>query len=1034
MTKFTFLKTMLLTVVLLICSNSAKGDTFFSFTGTSGYVVPPATGWTSSGSGIDGGTYLKLSPGSVTSPAYSAATGITFTYDIAAFGSGTASNTILYILNSTDNSIITQYTLTSSSSSTYLTSQTVNVGSVTQSFKVKIEGLGNGTSVRGTRLRNYSLTGTPTVATPNISVTESSVATMSTNVGSNDSKTITVSGANLTGDISLAVSGTNADQFSVTPNTLTPSSGSVSSTVVTVKYTPTAAGSHSATLTLSSSGATNKTFSLTGSATYPPLSTPTANDATQVGLTGFTANWTAVSGATSYDLNVYTKTAGTNASDLFISEYIEGSSSNKYIEIFNGTGSTVDLSDYKLQLFTNGITTATNDVTLSGTLVNGASVVYRNTSATLTLPAGVTAIVNSAVNFNGDDAIALYKISTSSYVDIFGRIGEDPGTSWGTTPLITADKTLVRKSTVTGGVTTNPASGFPTLVSEWDSYNIDVATNLGSHSMVGGATSTPIANSPFNASTNSYAVSNLNPATEYFYTVVAKNANVTSSTSTEKSVTTTNDIAVVDAEDASTIPACPTCNVTVNNGGHLTVSGAKTYASVTVNPTAKLTVNDGVTLTAPVIIKSTASGTGTIVGNVSGTATVEQYLTGGRNWYISSPVTAGTLPSAGYEWNEAGGAWAPLSAAAAMTPGKGYIVQPAADITATFSGTLNNNITSATTLNRTTGATKEGFNLVGNPYPSYLNWNTITKTDLSATMWYRTKESSAYKFYTYNGTAGLGVPASVTNLIPPIQAFWVRVVSGKTSGSISFDNAARAHKDDSGNILKAPAATGSQIIRLTVSNGENTDETLIYTNSNATNGFDAFDSPKMMNATATVPDLYTMAGTEKLVINGMSALPMDTPMPLGFAPGKASTFSIVANELKNIDTNTITVVLRDALNNTDFDLSAGQAYSFASDATATENRFSLVLRSKGTTTGVVPNVATDNALVYADENSRICVALTEAPSADARITVFTISGQQLVSARPAGIRTTLDRNMQPGAYIVKTFSNGVETISKLTVK
>ena len=188
---------------------------------------------------------------------------------------------------------------------------------------------------------------------------------------------------------------------------------------------------------------------------------------------------------------VYKQTTGSgNATDLFISQYIEGSSNNKYIEIFNGTGSPVNLSNYKLQMYANGSTSTSNDVTLSGTLANNATIVYQNSSAALTLPNGITGVNNAAVGFNGDDAIALYKISTSSYVDVFGRIGEDPGTAWTSGSYTTLDKTLVRKSSVSGGIVTNPTSGFPTLATEWETYNTDVVTYLGSHTFSGAATYT----------------------------------------------------------------------------------------------------------------------------------------------------------------------------------------------------------------------------------------------------------------------------------------------------------------------------------------------------------------------------------------------------------------------------------------------------------------------------------------------------------------------------------------------------------------
>lgn len=168
------------------------------------------------------------------------------------------------------------------------------------------------------------------------------------------------------------------------------------------------------------------------------------------------------------------------APDLIISEYVEGSGNNKYIEIANYTGSAVNMGNYRLRLFSNGATTATSDILLTGTLNNQATIVYRNSAATVYTG---TTTTNGAVNFNGDDAIGLYKVSTASYVDIFGRIGEDPGTAWINGSNTTLDRTLVRNSSVTSGITVNPVSGFPTLATEWTQFNQDVVSNLGNHNM-----------------------------------------------------------------------------------------------------------------------------------------------------------------------------------------------------------------------------------------------------------------------------------------------------------------------------------------------------------------------------------------------------------------------------------------------------------------------------------------------------------------------------------------------------------------------
>lgn len=169
------------------------------------------------------------------------------------------------------------------------------------------------------------------------------------------------------------------------------------------------------------------------------------------------------------------------ATDLIISEYVEGSGNNKYIELYNGTTASINLGDYQLRLYANGSSTPTS-ATLSGTLNSGSTIVYKNSSATIY---GGAATANSALAFNGDDAIALYKISTASFVDIVGNIGCDPGSAWTSGSFTTADKTLVRNASVCNGITTDPATScpFPTLASEWTQSNIDIVSNLGSHTM-----------------------------------------------------------------------------------------------------------------------------------------------------------------------------------------------------------------------------------------------------------------------------------------------------------------------------------------------------------------------------------------------------------------------------------------------------------------------------------------------------------------------------------------------------------------------
>ncbi|STO09554.1 Predicted RNA-binding protein, contains TRAM domain [Exiguobacterium aurantiacum] len=170
---------------------------------------------------------------------------------------------------------------------------------------------------------------------------------------------------------------------------------------------------------------------------------------------------------------------GLNATDLFISEYVEGSSNNKAIELFNGTSSVINLADYKLELYTNGSATVGTTLNLTGTLQPGATYVIVNGSASDALKAKAN-VTSGVTNFNGDDALVLKKGST--VLDVFGQVGFRPSPKWGTT-VSSVDQTLVRKDTVTTG-DTNGSDAFEPA-DEWNGLPIDTFTNLGSHTFQG---------------------------------------------------------------------------------------------------------------------------------------------------------------------------------------------------------------------------------------------------------------------------------------------------------------------------------------------------------------------------------------------------------------------------------------------------------------------------------------------------------------------------------------------------------------------
>ncbi len=191
---------------------------------------------------------------------------------------------------------------------------------------------------------------------------------------------------------------------------------------------------------------------------------------------------------TSELLNSSCSLGGTD--DVFFSEYIEGSSSNKCLEIFNGTAQSINFAttQYKVRFYANGSTTPTGVVNLNGTVASGDVYVICESNAGPVFQAQTDQ--NFVGGFNGDDAVVL-EAPSGALVDIIGQIGCDPGNQWtdGITNT-TLNNTLVRIPSVSSGISTNPVTtcgvaSFPTLVSEWTSLGNDNASDLGQHTFNG---------------------------------------------------------------------------------------------------------------------------------------------------------------------------------------------------------------------------------------------------------------------------------------------------------------------------------------------------------------------------------------------------------------------------------------------------------------------------------------------------------------------------------------------------------------------
>jgi predicted extracellular nuclease len=168
--------------------------------------------------------------------------------------------------------------------------------------------------------------------------------------------------------------------------------------------------------------------------------------------------------------------AQAQTSDLFISEYIEGSGYNKAVEIFNGTADPIDISDYTLDRYSNGAAIPLSIPLIGGEIPPGEVFVIANPSA----DAGIVALADQTsaeINFNGDDALVLRQgIHT---VDCFGQIGVDPGSAWTCPGGTTVNATLVRIPSFCVG-DQDPADPFDPCES-FTFESTDSFGNLGQH-------------------------------------------------------------------------------------------------------------------------------------------------------------------------------------------------------------------------------------------------------------------------------------------------------------------------------------------------------------------------------------------------------------------------------------------------------------------------------------------------------------------------------------------------------------------------
>lgn len=787
------------------------------------------------------------------------------------------------------------------------------------------------------------------------------------------------------------------------------------------------------------------------------LNAPVATAATNVTPVGFTANWNAVNGAESYVLEVYEET-GAPMTDLIISEYVEGSSNNKYIEIYNGTGASIDLSNYRLRSFANGASDAGQDIQLSGTLSNGTTAVFKNSAANLSLPVGVTATNNAAMNFNGNDAVALYKVSSSAYVDIFGVIGKDPGTAWtGAGGYTTLDKTLRRKATVASGVTVNPTA-FTTLTTEWDLFNIDTVTGLGSHTANTIAQALVSTQNVGNVLT--FNVTGLNPNTNYTYNVKAVNGSVTSAASNTIGVTTlgiptwngtewsntngpdSSTPAIIDGDYEG--PAITAQSLTINADKTLTVTDFVSAGNVTNN--GNILVADGAnfvqngTFTAGAgssfkVRKDTKPVKRLAYINwsspMAGSSQTLKDFSFGKNPDGSNQSATGTVFNRYFSYNN--NAFVSVPETTTFQAGAGYQIRTPNDFTTTpqvfhgqFEGTTPN--TGAISVHHN-GIITGDYVLLGNPYPSAISINDFLThnpgTQGTFYIWNSGAEmiDNAYgggNYNTYAPNTGSVPAGSINGYIPVGQGFFIK--RGAAIAPFVFTNAMRQTTQDG---VFSKAATADKFwLELTAPSGSKP-QMLIGFNAAATAGYDAGFDAALFGTNADA--LYSEVNGTKLVIDAHGTFSSDDTFALKADLSAAGNHTIGILKSEGVFANGQQIWLKDQLTGITA-LISEQPYAFSAGAGTLANRFVLQFKPGGA-------LATDSA-VKSDINIYSAGSEVHAKSSEniKSLNVYDMSGRMIAKA-PAAQKEIVLNVAYKGVVLVKAqLANGTVKTTKLMLK
>lgn len=411
--------------------------------------------------------------------------------------------------------------------------------------------------------------------------------------------------------------------------------------------------------------------------------------------------------------------------------------------------------------------------------------------------------------------------------------------------------------------------------------------------------------------------------------------------------------------------------------------------SMAISPLKNLTIYGNLTTDDALTLEANSTGTASLItyGSITGTADVQSYYADLSSWYLNScPISNGRgiqfIDDLVYLWDEPANSWDNRTTDFALTPGIGYAIYKNVEQTETFSGTLNTGDVSNNldyNYNFAHLTPHDGWNLMGNPYPSVLDISYLDYTNISNGVWVNLHSvtTSAADYYVYwsktlgtVGSSGEGGGDLRARYIQPGQGFWIYT---DTDGQpFKVTNAMRTHVRQ-GSFSKSSHSSvveHSEILKISVSGGDIVDPMYLVFRDDATPDFDrAYDLYKMTSSSPSVPHIYSLTGEEtpqKLAINAIAAPQSETSIPLGLKIGTNGTYRLYFDGLNSFD-ETQDFYIRDNLSGELTDIRQESMLEFNHLTTNAENRFDLVM---GLRTAINnPLGISSLATIYSSRNS-----------------------------------------------------------------